>query len=908
MQEIINKRTLNSKTYQDGNKYTSKYYMHPIHYNNNGVLDDIDVNFEFESGFGDKIKKAKHNIKFKDNLFRFGFAKNVYIDYTLPTNVYTKSGNKIVYENAWSNVDLEYVPFNQGVKNNIILKNNHAQTSFNFPVDLKNCSLEIKGNSAVIKDGSNIVGIIPVPFMTDANYKPTLGFKNRGKVTLSFKDNVLTFTADEGWLKTAVYPVKIDPTTYNPTDDENEGCIYYESAEEELVLNIYNGGLGKYENVDIKNFALFPNVAIPQGATIDSATLKYYLMQSDNASTIPTKIYGNDVNDAVAPTTVSEYNNLVKTTAYVSWNCPILDSEEDTSVTTADISTVVKEIVDRAGWASGNNMQFIHETNGGTNEIFIITYTQAYVNFYGGDATEFTVSYSSGSTNASVTSVINDVDLYGKAPSISAVKNVSITSVVTDTDLYGKAPTITTIRNVSISGISTNNALSGVVPSIVIVQSASVTSVVGSCTLNGIASVIEVVFNTGVNSVIGDSVLNVVNPSVTAIQNVNIIGVVTNNQLMLITPSILAVKNASIECILSDNLLNAVVSTITAIQNVNINSIVSDNGLNVIIPTVLAVRNIEIIFVVSNSNLNAISPTISNSQNVNVHNVVANIDLNAIVSDILAVKNVEIECLVVDNLLNANNPVIEAIQNASIEHIVANNLLSGISSIISIVQSIEINGVVGNNVLNGIASIIEAIQNINVNSVVADNQLNVIAPEVNNIENVEIVGVVTNNQLEAMLPIIECRVDVSINSVVININLYCYGSEITTVKNTEINSISANNSLNIISPIILAATNTEIVSIVNNNVLNGLSSVILTTSNILIHSIIGNNVLNHVIPTINVIAHIVINSIVSNLNSIFKLPIINTDNSYYIILSYLLRNPELSYVERSPVLQVQSFG
>ena len=85
MKELLNKRNKNSKTFlQDDKKYKTVVHTGDIHYLKDGNYENIETDFEYEEGFGYKVKKAKHNLRFYANKLRYGFAKNVYVDYTLP--------------------------------------------------------------------------------------------------------------------------------------------------------------------------------------------------------------------------------------------------------------------------------------------------------------------------------------------------------------------------------------------------------------------------------------------------------------------------------------------------------------------------------------------------------------------------------------------------------------------------------------------------------------------------------------------------------------------------------------------------------------------------------------------------------------------------------------------------------
>ncbi|MBI2967714.1 MAG: hypothetical protein HYY40_07865 [Bacteroidetes bacterium] len=106
----------------------------------------------------------------------------------------------------------------------------------------------------------------------------------------------------------------------------------------------------------------FQNVTIPQGSTINSASFSayYYLSQAG----ITVNIYGDDVDNASVFTTTS-YNisGRTATTANVNWTFSIASTTWNTS---PDIATIIQEIVNRPGWASGNALCLITLETGTT--------------------------------------------------------------------------------------------------------------------------------------------------------------------------------------------------------------------------------------------------------------------------------------------------------------------------------------------------------------------------------------------------------------------------------------------------------------------------------------------------------------------------------------------------------------
>jgi hypothetical protein len=109
-------------------------------------------------------------------------------------------------------------------------------------------------------------------------------------------------------------------------------------------------------------------VTVPQGATINSAWITFCPSASDAGSTVTAKIRAQDEDDATQIPDAAGYLAMTWTDAQVAWSPAawVLDAWESTP----DIKDVVQEVVDRAGWASGNAMGFQVADNGSSNNAY----------------------------------------------------------------------------------------------------------------------------------------------------------------------------------------------------------------------------------------------------------------------------------------------------------------------------------------------------------------------------------------------------------------------------------------------------------------------------------------------------------------------------------------------------------
>lgn len=128
--------------------------------------------------------------------------------------------SRIIYENIYDNVDLEYILDANKVKENIILKEPGTKTDYTFDFAVHGVTPELVENEILFKDAAgNVKYVIQAPFMYDANQEMS------DRVVLDLQENKgkkwkITLSADPEWLDQPgrAYPVVIDPVIDTPTD------------------------------------------------------------------------------------------------------------------------------------------------------------------------------------------------------------------------------------------------------------------------------------------------------------------------------------------------------------------------------------------------------------------------------------------------------------------------------------------------------------------------------------------------------------------------------------------------------------------------------------------------------------------------------------------------------------------
>ncbi len=157
------------------------------------------------------------------------------------------------------------------------------------------------------------------------------------------------------WTDEIAYPVAIDPTVNENivagADDAasawDNGTVFYNFASG--VSSVFCG----QQNTSVKYGGVrFQTVAIPVGATINSATLT--VRGTAVAGSPNLNLYGNDVDNAPAwANPGNRIKNITKTTAVTN-----LTSFNGAADNNFSATSIVAEIVARAGWASNNAMAF----------------------------------------------------------------------------------------------------------------------------------------------------------------------------------------------------------------------------------------------------------------------------------------------------------------------------------------------------------------------------------------------------------------------------------------------------------------------------------------------------------------------------------------------------------------------
>lgn len=142
-------------------------------------------------------------------------------------------------------------------------------------------------------------------------------------------------------------------------------------------LNTFNNNatliaLGK-QTVSGKALLRFPGVQLAQGATIASARLVF--RRTGSIATAPTlTIKGAAADNVSAPANQGAADAITRTSASVGWT-PATGGAAAEQLVSVDFTQVVQEIVNRAGWASGNALGvFVEDGSPSSSQASVYTY------------------------------------------------------------------------------------------------------------------------------------------------------------------------------------------------------------------------------------------------------------------------------------------------------------------------------------------------------------------------------------------------------------------------------------------------------------------------------------------------------------------------------------------------------
>ena len=152
---------------------------------------------------------------------------------------------------------------------------------------------------------------------------------------------------DEVYADTVAVRVSADN---DDAEESDSGSMDLSSSDLELIRESSNQQVG----------VRFQNIAIEQGAIINSAYIEFACDEAWPTETTSLTFYGQAHNNAVAFSNNShDISHRVKTSASVAWTITDQWDTVHELHQTPDLASIIQEIVDRSGWQTGNSLVII---------------------------------------------------------------------------------------------------------------------------------------------------------------------------------------------------------------------------------------------------------------------------------------------------------------------------------------------------------------------------------------------------------------------------------------------------------------------------------------------------------------------------------------------------------------------
>lgn len=352
MRELADKRTRFSKTFElsDG-RCRLEAGQQPCHFVRNGQFVDIDLTHHVDAARDQFVfQNCPYSLRIDRNAPAYAYnaldGKRVSIELITQARGCLAEGGLYKWGNVGRDTDYVIQPLPAGCTTLLILAGPDAPREWSWRVD---------GDTDLIVPlvGNDSAGRRLELVETRDQTTGTISVRWTGR-TLSGR--ALRRERRAAWSEDVTWPVVIDPTINENIvangDDassywSNNGATFYA-----FTANSVSIAAGRIGTNHFYAGLRFQTIAIANTATIDAATLTIRTLAL--TGTPNTNIFGNDVDDAsIWANPGNRIKNITKTTAVVNKADWVAASDNDVTVT-----SIVAEIIARAGWASNNDLAF----------------------------------------------------------------------------------------------------------------------------------------------------------------------------------------------------------------------------------------------------------------------------------------------------------------------------------------------------------------------------------------------------------------------------------------------------------------------------------------------------------------------------------------------------------------------
>lgn len=386
--ELVNERQKFSKTFDMGDgKRRSINAMRPVHWKDGNNLSEIDLTIK-RKGQVYELKTAPYEITLRASnlicIYDHEDGGHVEIQLThvndmpvggLPIQLNPRLiGNRLYLDDFLPNITIYLQVNDGGFSLQKLITADIGPISFTMQMtvdDSPNVKVE---NRALGRDNYNEIS--DPDRITQKDFKRQIISTESITNQIDNGDGTNTYTLRQVWDGTVarvdpitrvkspstdvIYPVRMHvlveetiAATSDDGDETNDTTWDDRASGEEFHAgrndgNTFHGGLH------------FTTVAIPQGVTIDDATLGLEVLTTFGTPEVT--VYADDIDDAAAISSSNRPSQWTKTTA----NADATTALGTTGARTIDVASIIQEIVDRGGWSTGSdiNLGLFHDGGG----------------------------------------------------------------------------------------------------------------------------------------------------------------------------------------------------------------------------------------------------------------------------------------------------------------------------------------------------------------------------------------------------------------------------------------------------------------------------------------------------------------------------------------------------------------
>lgn len=342
-QEVVGERTATSKTFRkvDGT-YEIAVYGDVVHYYQNGTYHDIDNRLSYdpiENAY--RTNQNSFQVQFPSRMDDHTMLSITSDQYSLEWKVLStkQSGigvnapsratenpkelpfviQSVQYQDIQPNVDIEYVVTGSRVKENILLQAYIPDFEISFEYVANNLRVVYDENGAIQfldRDGLLVFRIDEL-LMTDAQMNESTDLQLKFEPLGDDRYHFTLIPSDE-WLKSAVYPIIIDPTVViNQTTTNGIRDKYVDSKSNYSTSNFLK--VGKNGTELYRSYIEISTATIPSDAVVTYAHLQlktYYSSAYNYCDMLPCQVNLKAVNNTSTWTSITR-NNFMDVNSFI---------------------------------------------------------------------------------------------------------------------------------------------------------------------------------------------------------------------------------------------------------------------------------------------------------------------------------------------------------------------------------------------------------------------------------------------------------------------------------------------------------------------------------------------------------------------------------------------------------------